>query len=279
MESDQAAHWGDEAVDLGVPSLPALKARFLVDHVPATGLALEIGSGNGKILRTLARYRSGLKLHGCDVREPTTPPDVYAFQRILSRDLPFADQSFDVVLVVDVLEHVADPRHLLAEASRVLRPRGKMVAFVPIEGERVSFYEFFRRVVGRDTYEITKDHIQAFTHQEARSMIEQRFDISELRYAYHALGQLMDATFFAAMRPKRLRNYWWAYNVFYNPEARDIGGGVGVMNKLLVAGNALAAIESKLFARRRGGSAGILVDAVVRDGARQRDVVRDGARQ
>jgi SAM-dependent methyltransferase len=266
MESGHAVHWGEEAVDLVEPSLPALKARFLVDHVPSTGRALEIGSGNGKILRTLAYHRPGLELHGCDVRDPTKPPDVYAFQRIVGHDLPFDAGSFDVVLVVDVLEHVADPRHLLTEASRVLRPGGRMVAFVPIEGERMSFYELFRRVFGSDTYRVTKEHIQAFTHREARSMIEERFEIRELRYAYHALGQLMDAAFFAATRLERLRNYWWEHNVFYNPHARDVGGRVGALNKLLLGANAVAAVESRLLARTRGGSAGILVDAVVRSG-------------
>lgn len=35
---------------------------------------------------------------------------------------PFPDASLDVVCAMDLLEHVADPDRLIAEAARVLRP-------------------------------------------------------------------------------------------------------------------------------------------------------------
>jgi SAM-dependent methyltransferase len=263
MVANATAHWGAEVVELEERSLPSLKARFVIERLPTTGRLLEIGCGDGKILRTVRAHKPDLELHGCDVREPSHAADVYAFRR-MERDLPFEDQSLDVVLVVDVLEHVPDPRHLLAEAARVLRPGGRLLAFVPVEGEALSFYELFRRLLGRDTYELTKEHIQSFTHVEARALIAQRFDVLETRYAYHLLGQLMDAAFFAAARLKGLRDMWWSSNVFYNPDAKGMGGKVGAMNRFLVAGNVLAATESELLSRTRLGSAGVLVEAVVR---------------
>jgi SAM-dependent methyltransferase len=45
--------------------------------------------------------------------------------------LPAADASFDVVLCTMVLEHVVDPRRVLAEARRVLKPNGRVVLTVP----------------------------------------------------------------------------------------------------------------------------------------------------
>jgi SAM-dependent methyltransferase len=45
--------------------------------------------------------------------------------------LPFADRSFEAVLLVAVLEHTREPSRLLAEANRVLKPGGKVVIVVP----------------------------------------------------------------------------------------------------------------------------------------------------
>ena len=48
--------------------------------------------------------------------------------------LPVAAASFDLILSHEVLEHVADDRRALAEMSRVLRPGGRIVLFVPNRG-------------------------------------------------------------------------------------------------------------------------------------------------
>jgi SAM-dependent methyltransferase len=45
--------------------------------------------------------------------------------------LPVPDGSFDVVLCTMVLEHVVDPRKVLAEVRRVLEPGGRLVLTVP----------------------------------------------------------------------------------------------------------------------------------------------------
>jgi SAM-dependent methyltransferase len=45
--------------------------------------------------------------------------------------LPFADESFDAVVLGEVIEHIADDVSALAEARRVLRPRGVATLSVP----------------------------------------------------------------------------------------------------------------------------------------------------
>ncbi len=45
--------------------------------------------------------------------------------------LPFAAESFDTVLLADVLEHIKEPQRLMGSVSRVLRPNGKLIVFVP----------------------------------------------------------------------------------------------------------------------------------------------------
>jgi SAM-dependent methyltransferase len=48
--------------------------------------------------------------------------------------LPFCDQSFDVVVVSEVFEHLADDLAAMRECARVLRPDGVFVVTVPRTG-------------------------------------------------------------------------------------------------------------------------------------------------
>jgi SAM-dependent methyltransferase len=260
--ADVEPQWGSVLVDPAAPSLPALKVKFLLEHLPAMGSVLEVGSGGGKLLRTIARHRPGLALHGCDVRDPQSPPDCYSFRRI-ENGLPHEAAAFDAVVLFDVLEHVAEPGALLDDVARVLRPGGRLVAFIPVEGEALSFYELFRRLLGENLYVETKDHVQAFTHRGLAQLLGARFTTRVVQYAYHPLGQLMDAAFFAAHRLPRLKTFWWRDNAIYHGKKREASAATSTLNFLLEAGNALAFAESTLLARTRAGSAGVLLEALV----------------
>lgn len=62
------------------------------------------------------------KLYGCDVD--------LALQEGELSDLSFPDNSFDVVLVAHVLEHLPDPQVALAEVHRVLKPGGVLICCI-----------------------------------------------------------------------------------------------------------------------------------------------------
>jgi ubiquinone/menaquinone biosynthesis C-methylase UbiE len=49
----------------------------------------------------------------------------------LNERLPYEKDSFDTVLLSDVLEHIAYPDKLMSEISRVLKPGGTLLCFVP----------------------------------------------------------------------------------------------------------------------------------------------------
>ena len=55
--------------------------------------------------------------------------------------MPFADGTFDTLVVADTLEHVPDDRLALAECRRVLRPQGMAVFTVPQSDNGHTTYE------------------------------------------------------------------------------------------------------------------------------------------
>jgi SAM-dependent methyltransferase len=61
-------------------------------------------------------------------------------------DLPVAGSSVDVVLAMEIMEHVPEPARFLAEAARVLKPGGRLVLSVPfmepLHEEPRDFYRF-----------------------------------------------------------------------------------------------------------------------------------------
>jgi SAM-dependent methyltransferase len=253
------AQWGAGAVDPDAWDLPGLKLSFALRHAPASGRLLELGCGEGKVLRGLASRRPALTLLGCDVRDVPPSDGAYEFRHMVTR-VPAADHELDAVLLSDVLEHVGDPEATLSELHRVIRPGGKLLGFVPLEGEPLSAYGFYRALLGADLYRVTKHHTQSFTRRRARELLR-RFEVLEERYAYHALGQCLDASFFALLRLPRVARFWWTENRYYHPEQRRLPLLPSALNGLLGLGNRLAYAESRLLARVPWFSAGLLFAA------------------
>jgi SAM-dependent methyltransferase len=81
--------------------------------------------------------------------------------------LPFGDESFDVVVAGELLEHIRDPAGLVAEARRVLRPGGRLVASVP-NGFRLKHR--LRFLAGREPEE-DPTHLHLFSAAAVRRLL------------------------------------------------------------------------------------------------------------
>ncbi len=90
---------------------------------------LDVGCGAGFLSNYLAQQ--GYEVHGVDLSDSSlqvardydqTSNVRYTVANAAS--LPFKDNSFDVVTAMDFLEHVEQPKAIIAEMARVLRPGG-----------------------------------------------------------------------------------------------------------------------------------------------------------
>ena len=93
--------------------------------------ALEIGCGTANHLRAL-KGETGCMGWGVDPSEGMlsqgrAPGGALCLSRACAEALPFADRSFDLAFSVDVVHHLDDLVAAFAEASRVLRPGGRLL--------------------------------------------------------------------------------------------------------------------------------------------------------
>ena len=108
--------------------------------VPAGALVLDAGAGDApyKGLFEHARYESADFQKVDKVYAPST------YVCDLS-SIPVEDARFDYILLNQVLEHLPEPKSVLAELHRVLKPGGKMICTVPLfYEEHEQPYDFFR---------------------------------------------------------------------------------------------------------------------------------------
>ncbi len=96
------------------------KAHRVRPYLPAKSRVLDIGAGKGGVTRLLRRW--GYDTVPVDVRDSSNFDDVRPLLYD-GRNLPFSDNSFDVVLLLTVLHHTPNPDAVLAEAARVCRRR------------------------------------------------------------------------------------------------------------------------------------------------------------
>ena len=108
----------------------------LLDRSLPSGLGIDIGCGDGRLVQVL-------RAHGLDWRLVGVDPDPVEaglagqsgqYERVhacSAERIPEADESFDFAFSNSVLEHIPELPPVLRETARVLRPGGAFVATVP----------------------------------------------------------------------------------------------------------------------------------------------------
>ncbi len=154
---------------------------------------LDVGAFPGHI--TVAAHHLGFQVDGLTGRAESTPSLQMIVDRlgrhnipvaladVESEPFPFADESFDVVLALEIIEHLHfNPFRLFREAFRVLKPKGRILLSTPnlarlenhlrlLGGRSIHsdlkgrFYEVFSSI-------LSARHVREYTAHELTYMLE-----------------------------------------------------------------------------------------------------------
>ena len=154
---------------------PVLRRMRLRQVLPVVAqyqdcVLLDIGCGwEAKLLRAVEC--SIARGEGIDQKAPELRTEKLTTRRLqLSEALPYGDESFDVVTMLAVLEHLSYPRAIVAEICRVLKPGGRLLLTVPSKAAK-PVLEFLAYRLGLVSEAEIRDHKCYYTKRSLSELI------------------------------------------------------------------------------------------------------------
>lgn len=150
---------------------------------------LDIGCGSGKFIADL--HNAGFKnVHGCDgFLEPELPGFNNFKKCTFDKKLPYKDNTFDVLFLSEVIEHIDNPNFLLSESHRILKPTGILILNTPniytligrlvflFTGNFIGFLEVDAK------FEKFPGHITPFSLKHTMRIFKDKFSIHQEFYS------------------------------------------------------------------------------------------------
>lgn len=136
-----------------------LLSRMVAGVTPGTALDIgAAGGGNTRVLQAAGWSVAALE-YGADGAEVAAERGLSVL-RADATALPVADDSLDLVVAFDVLEHILDDDAAVAEVARALRPGGRFLVAVPADPRLWS------------DHDVAVDHVRRYTRTTLREVLE-----------------------------------------------------------------------------------------------------------
>jgi 2-polyprenyl-3-methyl-5-hydroxy-6-metoxy-1,4-benzoquinol methylase len=145
---------------------------------PEAGKVLDVGCGAGNTVAWLRSIRNvtwagGVEIHPDAAAEARCKLDTVYTTGVEDLELPLAEGSLDLILCLDILEHLVDPWMVVKRLYRLLRPGGTLIASLPnVRNKRVVFPLLFKGSWKyRDFGVLDRTHLRFFTRKSAIDML------------------------------------------------------------------------------------------------------------
>lgn len=145
---------------------------------PVQGSILDIGSADGVFTDVLLKKSGAKEAVGVDVMQSSVDwanehwkKQNMRFEVADGHDLPYENSSFDAAFALESLEHVMDPKKVISEAYRVLKPGGYAIFLVPTDNLLFRIIWFFWTKAKGKIWD--EAHIQSFTGSSLAQLTEE----------------------------------------------------------------------------------------------------------
>lgn len=171
------------------PAERLLVGRFLTrldDALPPVPprRVLEVGAGEGEVATRITRRHPDALVTVLDLPDPALAGE-WTGRRLTgvqgdAGQLPFPDDTFDLVLGIEVLEHVTDPELALAELARVAS--GDVVLSVP----REPVWRLANMARGKywGAWGNTPGHLQHWSSRSFTRLVARHLDVVSVRQPF-----------------------------------------------------------------------------------------------
>ena len=146
------------------------------------GNIIDIGCGQGRLLeKVLKKFRVNQAI-GIDISPKLCAlasarnPQASIFNLDAEEvDNKFSENSFDIVFMTEVLEHLLNPQKVLLKISRILKPGGKLIITVP----NSDWFGYKKYKRSREIFQPVDDHF--YKVDEVKRLLEQNnFRVEEI---------------------------------------------------------------------------------------------------
>ncbi len=167
--------------------------------------ALDLGAGHGAFSRRL--LDAGYDVTACDFdHEGWSVPEVKLLN--LNLNQPFAQrlpEKYDLVVAIEVIEHLENPCMFLRECLSLLQPKGCMILSLPNILDYDSRHKFWRRGI---LYHYSSEHSRAIGHISILPcwLVEHHFE---------ATGWVVAEKMFGAKRTAWSGSFAWLRNLLH----------------------------------------------------------------
>lgn len=183
---------------------------------------LDLGSGGGSLTYILAKSGAdvvgvendelGVEYSKNNLFEMNRNKNLkYSFIQGSAYKLPFKQESFDIVVNCEVIEHLQEPEKMLVEIKRVLKKEGKLVLTTP--------------------YRLTEtpqdhNHVKEYFPDEINKMLKEYFPNVEIKLTHHMFWRAL-YTYPVSLYKRRPLGKWFVNTIVllfgWNPFMIDHG--------------------------------------------------------